>query len=42
LEVAGTYGDVDNAIVVECDAVIEKLADLREALDESKAEGRRL
>ena len=42
LEIAGTYGDVDNSVVVECDAIIENLAGLQEALDESKAEGRAL
>lgn len=42
LEIGGCYGDVDNTVVIECDDAIAKLDAVREALDESLAEGRTL
>ena len=42
LEIAGTYGDVDNTIVMECDDIVARLDDLTRAIDEALAEGRSL
>ena len=41
-EIAYCYGDVDNTVVLECDDAIDKLDAVRDALDESLAEGRTL
>lgn len=42
-EIAYLYGDVDQAVVNECDALIDGvLDDLKQTLDESLSEGRSL
>lgn len=42
LEIAGCYGDVDNGIVVEIDALRERLVELSDLVDEAEREGKRL
>lgn len=41
-EIAYLYGDVDNAVVLECDALLERVKILREAIDVALAEDRSL
>ncbi|TCD15172.1 hypothetical protein [Oricola cellulosilytica] len=41
-EIGYCYGDVDNTVVMECDDVLNHLSAIKEALDESLAEGKML
>ncbi len=41
-EIAYTYGDVDNSIVVSCDEIVTNIKDLKAQIDEALQEERSL